>query len=119
MIDKARSRGFTFSTRPLVKPMNVEGVGSGAQSATTATKVDIGVNGETGTYTAPVIPDSDLPPLLGLKTLREHKTILDMSGPVPELIFLGPGGYKLQLSPGSTRLPLKISPSGHLIPWKR
>ena len=115
MIETARVAGYDVAHRPLQMPMRVEGVGSGSQSATNSAQVQIGVNGDLGTYTAPVIPDSDLPPLLGLRTLRSQRAILDMSGPEAELILPGPGGFQLQLSPGSTRLPLRTAPSGHLI----
>ena len=115
MIQSAQASGYDVLTRPLTTPMRVEGVGTGSQAAANSSQVQIGINGDLGTYTAPVIPDSDLPPLLGLRTLRSQRAILDMSGPEAELILPGPGGFKLQLSPGSVRLPLKAAPSGHLI----
>ena len=115
MVEIAQQKGFGSLVRPLATTMQVEGVGKGAQATDTATQVQIGIEGKLGTYTAPTIPDSDLPPLLGLKTLRTYRAILDMSGPEAELILPGPGGFELKLSPGSTRLPLTASASGHLI----
>ena len=99
--------------RPLAQSMSVEGVGKASQTATEAGQIPIGVQGHLGSYTAPVIPDSDLPPLLGMRTLEGRRAILDMGS--KNLIFPGPGGVHLQLSPGSLVFPLEKSPSGHLI----
>ena len=115
MVEAAKKAGHTAIDRPLHEAMQVQGVGKGSQQAVTATQVPIGIGGDLATFTAPVISDSDLPPLLGLKTLRTYRAILDMSGSKAELILPGPGGFELKLSPGSARLPLKMSPSGHLI----
>ena len=100
-------------TRPLQQPMAVEGVGKASQTATEAGRVLVGVAGHMGSYTAPVIPNSDLPPLLGMRTLEGRKAILDIGS--KKLIFPGPGGVHMQLSPGSLVFPLEKSPSGHLI----
>ena len=66
-----------------------------------------------GIYTAPVIPNSDLPPLLGMKTLEKQQAIMDCGN--RKLIFPGPGGVHMHLSPGSIVFDLEKSPSGHLI----
>ena len=58
--------------------MSIEGVRKYSQPAVIASLVPIGVGGQCGTYTAPVIPGSDLPPLLGLKSLERKFAILDM-----------------------------------------
>jgi hypothetical protein len=99
--------------RPLASPMSVEGVGKSAQTASNAGQVPIGIGGSAGTYTAPVIPDSDLPPLLGMRTLEGRQAILDCGN--HRLIMPGPGGVHIQLSPGSLVFPLEKSSSGHLI----
>jgi hypothetical protein len=99
--------------RPLQQPMAVEGVGKASQTATEAGRVLVGVAGHMGSYTAPVIPNSDLPPLLGMRTLEGRKAIQDVGS--KKLIFPGPGGAHMQLSPGSLVFPLEKSPSGHLI----
>ena len=93
--------------------MSLEGVGKSSQTAVNASLVPIGVGGQCGTYTAPVIPGSDLPPLLGLKSLERKLAILDMGN--RKLHFPRPGGVHIHLSPGSISLDLEKSPSGHLI----
>ena len=56
---------------------------------------------------------SGLPGLLGLRTLEHERAILDTGN--HELIFPGPGRVKIELPPGSTRIPLHKAPSGHLV----
>ena len=105
--------GHKVHLAPLDQPMCVEGVGKSSQTAVNASLVPIGVGGQCGTYTASVIPGSDLPPLLGLKSLERKQAILDMGN--HKLYFPGPGGVHINLSPGSIALDLDKSLSGHLI----
>ena len=93
--------------------MSVEGVGKSAQTAKQAGQVAVGIDGQVGTHTAPVIPDSDLPPLLGLRTLEGRQAVPDIGNKRP--VFPEPGSVHMQLSPGSLAPPLERSPSGHLI----
>ena len=66
-----------------------------------------------GSFTAPVIGQSNLPALLGLKSMEAKRAVLDMAG---RMLYLpGPGGFHVQLSPGSIALPLVKSESGHLL----
>ena len=64
-------------------------------------------------YTAPVIPGSQLPPLLGLKSLTAKKVVLDMHGKV--LVLPGEGGIEIRCSPGTRVLQLETSESEHLL----
>ena len=64
-------------------------------------------------YTAPVISGSNLPLLLGLKSLQAKKALLDTHGKL--LIIPGPGGVEIRCSPGTVALQLAMSESGHLI----
>ena len=105
--------GKKIQYKKLLTPMAVEGVGKGGQTADQAGCVPIGLEGSEGTFTAPIIPDSDLPPLLGMRTLEGRKAILDCGN--RRLILPGPGGVHLHLSPGSLVFELEKSPSGHLI----
>ena len=109
----SKQSGKPVEFKKLLAPMAVEGVGKGGQTADQAGCVAIGVGGSAGTYTAPIIPDSDLPPLLGMRTLEGRKAILDCGN--RRLIFPGPGGVHMHLSPGSLVFELEKSPSGHLI----
>ena len=110
--------GVPSRTLRMDKALQVEGVGKSAQSASTARKMALRLCTDEGTavngsYTAPVIADSDLPPLLGLKSLRNFGAILDMSK--NQLILPGPASCTITRSPGSQVFDLKLSSSGHLI----
>ena len=104
--------------KKLNQPLSFSGVGKSSQQADRALSVDFQLsNTENGTtrcsYTAPVIPNSELPPLLGLKSLQSKRAVLDTYGKL--LILPGPGGIEIRCSPGSQVLPLESSESGHLL----
>ncbi|CAJ1434401.1 unnamed protein product [Effrenium voratum] len=104
--------------RPLTRKLTIEGVGRGAQEATIAAQVPIWMTDEQGgelhgSFNAPVVPDSELPPLLGLRSLMAKSAVLDMG--TERLIIPGDGGLRVQASPGTIVLPLQVSESGHLI----
>ena len=65
------------------------------------------------TFTAPIVPDSPVPGLLGLESMTTKRTIIDAAK--NQLITLGPGDYSIQLPPGSEVYQCKRSPSGHLV----
>ena len=100
------------------KPLSVEGVGKNAQSAAAAKRMAVRLSNDEGavvpgSFTAPVISDSDLPPLLGLKSLKSFRCILDIGN--NKLIMPGPAGCEIQRCPGTVAYDLKMSDSGHLI----
>ncbi|CAE7553939.1 RE2 [Symbiodinium sp. CCMP2456] len=104
--------------RPLERPLSVQGVGNGSQQADLSHGVEFsirapGMSNIDGTFNSPVVPDSDLPPLLGLKSLRNCNAVLDMQH--QKLYIPGPGGLEIVQSPGTLMLDLELSPSGHLI----
>ena len=106
------------SIRTLERPLSVQGVGNGSQQADLSHGVEFsirapGVSNIDGTFNSPVVPDSDLPPLLGLKSLRNCNAVLDMQH--QKLYIPGPGGLEIVQSPGTLMLDLELSPSGHLI----
>ena len=61
----------------------------------------------------PVIENSSLPPLLGLKSLTAKRALLDMHSRL--LIFPGQGGVEVKCSPGTQLFQLEMSQSGHLL----
>ena len=104
--------------RSMNKPLPVEGVGKSAQVAEKAACVHMRVQDVLGiltdaTYTAPIIQDSLLPPLLGNKTLRKMQVILDCGS--GKLIVPGPGGIEVKMSPGSHVYDLELTTSGHWV----
>ena len=114
----AEQLGCETHSRQLAKPLNVQGVGKGSQQATTSHAIRFRLHTEEsgdipGSFNTPIVPDSNLPPLLGLRSLRKSKAILDTDG--RKLIIPGPGGIQMSMSPGTVVLPLALSESGHLI----
>ena len=60
-----------------------------------------------------MIPNSDVPALLGNKTLKQRRALLDVAG--KKLYFIGAGDYEIKLPPGSVTLNLEETDSGHLL----
>ena len=96
------------------------GVGKQAQEAVDNAKLPItlvGTDGsaEDGTFTTPVIKNSDLPGLLGLNALEQKRAIIDHQ--TNTLYFLGQGPYDLSkaMPPGTTSYKLQKAQSGHLL----
>ena len=115
MAEVARSAGFPAPTRtPLEKVLEVGGVGSGSQQATHSHRHHLALpGGQAATYEAPVLPNSSVPALLGRQTLREQRAVIDCFN--NRMYRIGPGGYSLQLSPGSSQFQLEESHAGHLM----
>ena len=95
----------------LKDPVNVGGVGKGRQETTRGVRCSIGVEGNMEIYQAPVLQNSGVPALLGIKTLKQRRAIIDCF--TGKMFLVGQGGYKLSLSPGSRSLDLYESHSGH------
>ena len=112
--DIAGKSGHGCAWQKLKARLAVEGVGKESNEATDEAIVPICFeSGETGTFTAPVITNSKLPALLGLQSLTRKRALLDVYN--QQIIFVGPGGYKLQLSPGSKMHKLTPARTGHLM----
>ena len=89
-------------------------MGSGSQQATHSHCYQLALEGgQAATYEAPVLPNSSVPALLGRKSLRDQRTLLDCFN--NRMYRIGPGGYSLQLSPGSAQYHLEESHAGHLM----
>jgi len=101
------------------KALTVSGVGSGSQVCNYNTHIPIAIPTQDGTISAtlktPTVPNSDLPGLLGLQSLRQARTIIDTE--TNKLYMLGPGDYDMMkiMPPGTTVVQLEESPSGHLM----
>ena len=58
---------------------------------------------------------ANLPAILGSKSMREKDVVIIMRDGHEILTLPGPGGYKIQWSPGTKLLPMVQAPSGHLV----
>ena len=103
------------------QPMKVSGVGSGSQRCVNNYILPVALQSENfgpniGTvYRTPAVENSDLPGLLGLQAMRDHRVVLDLQK--LRMYFVGPGDYDLDkaLSPGTVSFALEVAPSGHLL----
>jgi len=102
------------------RPLHVSGVGNGSQECQFNVKLPVAfkqVDGRhsKGTFQIPTVPNSELPGLLGLQSMRERKTILDLHN--LQIHFLGPADYDLStnLPPGTESYQCELSPSGHMM----
>jgi hypothetical protein len=111
----AAAAGRTTQILPLQPTLKVEGVGKKAQECSQIGIVPLGIPqlGKEAEYRAPIIPDSDVPALFGLSSLQSKHAIIDCA--TEKLIFPGPGGVQMRLSPGSVVIQLEKSESGHLL----
>ena len=94
------------------------GVGNGNQTCTRDCTLPIAMSRGndttvTGSFTTPVVAESEFPGLLGFKTMRNNRAVLDMVN--LQLHVCGPADINLTLPLGTKSLQLEISPSGHLV----
>ena len=110
----ALENGQGSEFKPLQHRTSIEGVGGTPShcSQTGVVPIKLG-DGKVSSYKATIIEDSDVPALLGLATMPQERVLLDLIH--DRYIKVGPGGFKLELSPGSTVLELKRAPTGHLM----
>ena len=127
LASRCQQKGLDVSQQRLQRPMVIQGVGNGTQQCTWSTRLPIQVPSivdgkETSSrchFEAPVVggSGSELPALLGLKSLREKNAILILSANDEDLrlVLPGPGGTAFEHSPGTVEHPLCVAPSGHLL----
>ena len=112
--DICARHGLKVKYTAMTTPLSLQGVGSGSSSCTTLAEVPVQfANGQAGSFKCPVISDSQVPALLGLRSLKAKRSVIDVFQ--RKLMCVGPGGYQLVLSPGSVVYDLEEAPSGHLL----
>ena len=110
----ALENGQGSEFKPLQHRTSIEGVGGTPSHCSQTGTVPIKLaDGKISSYKATIIEDSDVPALLGLATMTQERVLLDLIH--DRYIKVGPGGFKLELSPGSTVLEMKRAPTGHLM----
>jgi hypothetical protein len=104
----------TVIMKPLAKILGVSGVGqNSSECSMSATVYGVLADGSQMTFTAPVISNSEVPALLGLQSLQRQRAVVDTTN--RKLYLMGPGGYTINISPGSTCYDLREAPTGHLL----
>ena len=119
LVQRALKHGHKPQQVPMER-LNVQGVGNGSQACNFKLQCPIAVPHDDGNahlhkISAPIVEGtgSDLPGLLGLRSLETDRAILDTGNRM--LHFPGPGTTELVLPPGSVSIPLEKAPSGHLV----
>ena len=112
----AGENGYQTSTAKRA-PLEVGGVGKGTQRCTQEITVPAALRSADGSMTkasfsAPMIPSSSCPALLGLKSLIEHRAVLDLS---EQRLILLPRDTPIEAPPGSEVYALERSSTGHLL----
>ena len=120
--ETAKKAGLKPSYQQRRVPLNVSGVGNGSQSCNYDCSLPVSLRhaddpnkSSKGVLTIPSIPDSNLPGLLGLQSLRKNRAVLDFN--TLKLYFCGPGDSSIEssLPPGTDTFQLELAPSGHLV----
>ena len=121
LADKCKRFGIPYKRNSMTNTVRVEGVGKEHQEVKEIMTIPTCIGGDIGLFRAPIVPDSDIPNLLGLATMEQHRTFLDIAG--RKYIIPGPGTVQVTLPKGSKILNLEKAPSGHLIlpcdQWKQ
>ena len=111
--------GKTSSQHRRARPLGVSGVGEGAQKCTHNCDIPCAIEATDGylsaSFKAPTVPNSTLPALLGLQSLKDKRTIIDLN--TNRLYMCGKGDYDLDriLPSGTKCVQCYHSGSGHLV----
>ena len=104
------------------QPLRIGGIGSGTQQADEDAKFNIGINQRLNRYesvlnfaefAAPVLPNSDIPGIIGQNSLKQNRVILDCFN--LRMYTIGPGDCAIEMPPGSEMYDLVESRDGHLM----
>ena len=78
-------------------------------------RIDETGNPTVGTFETPTVPNSELPALLGLDTIKKCRMLIDAAR--NQVYMIGPGDYDLMrhLPPGTQRFDCVTAPSGHML----
>ena len=80
----------SIQTSKLGRTISIEGVGTNPDRCENAVRVPLHMaDGESATFDAPVIPNSSVPALLGMRSLAAKRAVVDVSAKT--LTFPGPG----------------------------
>lgn len=112
-----QDKGIDSEVRPRGAPLRLGGVGKGAQRCNQDMTIPLAMARQDGsikggTFTAPVIESSSAPALLGLRSLTEHRAVLDLVS--NQLHLLGPGEPRVEFPAGTETFNLERAPTGHV-----
>jgi len=119
---EAERNGYAATYDKRKHRLNVNGVGSGSAPCDEEARLPIAVKFEDKAATidefkANIAQGSgcDLPAILGSQSMQDKDAVILLRKGKEMIVFPGPGGYKIEWSPGSQLLPMVSAPSGHLV----
>ena len=120
--DSCRKSGYEPVYTKRTKRLHVNGVGSDSAFCDYTVTLPIAVKYEDReatkeSYHANIAEGcgENLPGIYGLDSMQDKDSVILLRKGKEMIIFPGPGGYKIEWSPGSRLLPMKPAPSGHLV----
>ena len=121
-LTKQSSFGHPTKIERRKKRLNVNGVGNGSVHCDNEATIPIAVKWENepaslDTFKVNVAEGhgADLPAIFGSESMQDKDAVLILRKGKEIMAFPGPGGYKLEWSPGTKLLPMENAPSGHLV----
>jgi hypothetical protein len=119
---EAERHGYQATYEQRKHRLNVNGVGSGSAPCDEEASIPIAIKFEDQPatqeiYKANVATGSgeNLPAILGSQSMQDKDAVILLRKGKEMIVFPGPGGYKIEWSPGSKLLPMIPAPSGHLV----
>ena len=102
--------------------LNLTGGGTGSATCTDTATLPMAVNFQDKKTSLQYMETNvatgigaDLPSIMGRVMATENDAVILMREGKEQLVFPGPGGYKILWSPDTKIMPLDTSPSGHLV----
>jgi hypothetical protein len=104
----------TPKTSDLSRNLTVDGVGVGSNTCVKSATLPVHLSDHTeGTLEAPIVQDSKIPALWGLRSLQSKRALIDVYN--KRIFFVGTQGYKIETSPDTRMYHLEEAKSGHLL----
>ena len=116
LAEACSAAGQHLQHHQMQQPRVVQGVGHGQQTTTHEVILATGTNDVEGVnhisrYRAPCLKDSNVPGLMGIKSLKMEDALIRCK--TGEMWFLGQGGVDIRVSPGTKHFQMKEAPGGH------
>ena len=116
--ERAAQHGHRARREQMARPLEIQGVGNGTQKCEVKAVLPIALPRSSGAfslneYHAPVIPNSPVPGLLGLRSMKSRRTIIDTIN--NKTYMCGPGEVQIIVPPGTEIYDCVSAPSGHML----
>ena len=120
--DKMAPHGHSAQYEARAIAFNLTGVGSGAARCPQQAIIAIAIQFKDKPATLEHLKSNvatgsgaDLPSIMGKTSATAKDSVVLLREGKEQLVFPGPGGYKIEWSPGTKIMDFKSAPSGHLV----